>query len=92
MIERFHRHLKSVIIDHKDTGWSDILPIVLLGLLSALKNDRKATSSQLVYGTTLRFPSDLIAIESLQESVTSTYESKLITMMRKLSQKISYYS
>ncbi|GFT82642.1 transposon Ty3-G Gag-Pol polyprotein [Trichonephila clavipes] len=85
MIERFHRHLKSAIIAHKDTGWTDILTIVLLGLRSAMKNDLKATSSQLVYGTTLRLPSDLISSESLQTSVTPTYVSKLISMMRKLS-------
>ncbi|GFV36951.1 uncharacterized protein TNCV_4545391 [Trichonephila clavipes] len=30
-------------------------------LRSAMKNDLKATSSQLVYGTTLRLPSDLIS-------------------------------
>ncbi|GFY66592.1 pro-Pol polyprotein [Trichonephila inaurata madagascariensis] len=61
MIERLNRHLKSAIIAHEDTGWSDILPIVLLGLCSAMKNDLKAASSQLVYGTTLRLPSDLIS-------------------------------
>ncbi|GFT74679.1 retrovirus-related Pol polyprotein from transposon opus [Trichonephila clavipes] len=32
MIERFHRHFKSAIIAHEDAGWTDILPIVLLGL------------------------------------------------------------
>ncbi|GFT95661.1 hypothetical protein TNCV_310611 [Trichonephila clavipes] len=85
MIERFHRHLKGAIIAHEDTGWIDILPIVLLGLRSAMKNDLKATSSQLVYGTTLRLLSDLISSESFQTSVTPTYVSKLITMMRKLS-------
>ncbi|GFT39043.1 transposon Ty3-G Gag-Pol polyprotein [Trichonephila clavipes] len=85
MIERFHRHLKSAIIAHEDTGWTNILLIVLLGLRSAMKNDLKATSSQLVYGTTLSLPSDLISSESLRTSVTPTYVSKLITMMRKLS-------
>ncbi|GFY75943.1 uncharacterized protein TNIN_83381 [Trichonephila inaurata madagascariensis] len=50
-----------------------------------MKNDLKATSSQLVYGTTLSLPSDLISSESLQTSVTPTYVSKLITIMRKLS-------
>ncbi|GFU93887.1 transposon Ty3-G Gag-Pol polyprotein [Trichonephila clavipes] len=82
MIERFHRHLKSAIIAHEDTDWSNILPIVLLGLRSAMKNDLKATSSQLVYGNTLRLPSDLISSESLHTSVAPTYVSKLITMMR----------
>ncbi|GFV15032.1 transposon Tf2-6 polyprotein [Trichonephila clavipes] len=65
MIEQFHGHLKSAIITHEDTGWTDILPIVLLGLRSAMKNDLKATSSQLVYGITLRLPSDLTSSESL---------------------------
>ncbi|GFV83738.1 transposon Tf2-6 polyprotein [Trichonephila clavipes] len=82
MIERFLWYLKSA---HEDTGGSDILPIVLLGLRSVMKNDLKATSSQLVYGTTLRLPFDLISSESLQTSVTLPYISKLITMMRKLS-------
>ncbi|GFW35105.1 pro-Pol polyprotein [Trichonephila clavipes] len=45
MIERFHRHLKSAIIAHENTGWTDILPIVLLRLRSAMKNDLKASSS-----------------------------------------------
>ncbi|GFW05551.1 uncharacterized protein TNCV_437321 [Trichonephila clavipes] len=76
MIERFHRHLKSAIIAHEDTGFTDILPIVLLGLRSAMNNYLKATSSQLVYSTTLRLTSDLISSESLQTSVTPTYVSK----------------
>ncbi|GFW90615.1 uncharacterized protein TNCV_566531 [Trichonephila clavipes] len=50
-----------------------------------MKNDLKATSSELVYGTTLRLPSDLISSESLQTSVTPTYVSRVISMMRKLS-------
>ncbi|GFY25378.1 pro-Pol polyprotein [Trichonephila clavipes] len=85
MIQRFHRHIKSAIIAHEDAGWTDILPIVLLGLRPAMKNNLKATSSQLVYGTTLRLPFDLISSESLQTSVTPIYVSKLISMMRKLS-------
>ncbi|GFW90610.1 hypothetical protein TNCV_566481 [Trichonephila clavipes] len=43
-----------------------------------MKNDLTATSSELVYGTTLRLPSDLISSESLQTSVTPTYVSKKI--------------
>ncbi|GFS70150.1 transposon Tf2-6 polyprotein [Trichonephila clavipes] len=83
------------IID-RYTRWPEVISIedmlaettgraLLNGLRSAMKNDLKATSSQLVYGTTLRLPSDLISSESLQTSVTPTYVSKLISMMRKLS-------
>ncbi|GBN07737.1 hypothetical protein AVEN_251414-1 [Araneus ventricosus] len=53
---------------------------------SAVKNDLNAAGSQLVYGTTLRLPSDLISMDALQTSVTPTHVSKLVTMMRKLSQ------
>ncbi|GFV79133.1 hypothetical protein TNCV_2613191 [Trichonephila clavipes] len=53
MVKRFHRHLKSAIIAHEDAGWTDILPIVLLGLRSAMKNDLNATSSELVYAVTI---------------------------------------
>ncbi|GBM96323.1 hypothetical protein AVEN_182463-1 [Araneus ventricosus] len=51
MFQRLHRHLKSDIITHEDTGWSNVLPIVMLGLRSAVKNDLSATSLwyQLVY-------------------------------------------
>ncbi|GFX12310.1 pro-Pol polyprotein [Trichonephila clavipes] len=73
MIERFHRHLKSAIIAHEDTGWSDILPIVLLGLRSAMKNDLKATSSQLVYGTTLRLPHISSHIFRISSNVCGTH-------------------
>ncbi|GBN76177.1 hypothetical protein AVEN_113621-1 [Araneus ventricosus] len=85
MIERFHRHLKSAIIAHEDTGWSKILPIVFLGLFSEVKNDLNATNSQLVHGTTLCLPSDFISTDALQTSVTPTYVWKLVIMMRKLS-------
>lgn len=84
MIERFHRHLKGSITAHENTKWSDIIPIVLLGLRSAIKKDLNATSSQLVYGTTLRLPSDLISTDNLPGNATPTYVSNLISMMRKL--------
>ncbi|GFV62953.1 hypothetical protein TNCV_4410171 [Trichonephila clavipes] len=43
MIERFHGHLKIAIFVHEDTGWFDILPIALLVLRSAMKNDLRGS-------------------------------------------------
>ncbi|GBN71374.1 Transposon Tf2-8 polyprotein [Araneus ventricosus] len=37
IIERLHRHLKSALKAHNHIKWTEMLPIVLLGLLSALK-------------------------------------------------------
>ncbi|GBN40541.1 Retrovirus-related Pol polyprotein from transposon 412 [Araneus ventricosus] len=60
IVERFHRHLKSSIKAHESTQWSEILPIVLLGIRTAVKEDIKASCAELVYGTTLQLPIDVI--------------------------------
>ncbi|GBO00731.1 hypothetical protein AVEN_263608-1 [Araneus ventricosus] len=60
IVERFHRHLKSSIKAHENTQCSEILPIVLLGIRTAVKEDIKASCAELVYGTTLQLPSDMI--------------------------------
>ncbi|GBN57265.1 hypothetical protein AVEN_17345-1 [Araneus ventricosus] len=60
IVERFHRHLKSSIKAHESTQSSEILPIVLLGIRTAVKEDIKASCAELVYGTTLQVPSDMI--------------------------------
>ena len=38
--------------------WLLDLPLVLLGIRSALKVDLKCSTAELVYGTTLRLPGD----------------------------------
>lgn len=59
LVERLHRQLKAAIMAHTDTAhWVDALPVVLLGLRSALKQDLSCSSAELVYGTTLRLPND----------------------------------
>ncbi|GBL92895.1 hypothetical protein AVEN_54557-1 [Araneus ventricosus] len=60
IVDRYHRHLKSSIKAHESTQWSEILPIVLLGIRTAVKEDIKASCAELVYGTTLQLPSDMI--------------------------------
>ncbi|GFT91631.1 transposon Tf2-6 polyprotein [Trichonephila clavipes] len=37
LVERLHRHLKSAIKAHENSMWSEIIPIVLLGMRSAVK-------------------------------------------------------
>lgn len=68
MIERMHRTLKSAIMAHEDSRWTDTLPIILLGLRSSFKPDIGTTAAELVYGTTLRLPGELIANEDGQIS------------------------
>lgn len=56
MVERWHRTLKSAIKCHASNRWTEILPIVLLGLRVALRKDFNSSSAEMTYGTTLRLP------------------------------------
>ncbi|CAG4967877.1 unnamed protein product [Colias eurytheme] len=59
MVERMHRQLKSALMCHAQT-WSKALPVVLLGMRSALKEDLNVSSAELVYGEPLRLPGELV--------------------------------
>ncbi|KAG8195472.1 hypothetical protein JTE90_002644 [Oedothorax gibbosus] len=61
MVERFHRSLKQALMCHHTLRWTQALPLVLLGLRSAIKEDLGCTSSELVYGSTIRLPSEIIS-------------------------------
>jgi len=65
MIERWHRSLKTAIKCHEYQEWTDVLPTVLLGLRTAIKEDLGATAADLVYGTTLRLPGDIFLGEDI---------------------------
>ncbi|GFX04295.1 hypothetical protein TNCV_3974441 [Trichonephila clavipes] len=84
IIERLHRHLKGALKAHNHIQWTELLPIVLLGMRSALKDDINATCAQFVYGTTLRLPSDLVTSDSINQTANSTYVTSLIQTMRSL--------
>ncbi|GBN41135.1 hypothetical protein AVEN_223292-1 [Araneus ventricosus] len=62
IVERFHRHLKSAIKAHENEKWSELTPIILLGIRRAVKEDLQSSCSELVYGTTLRLPCDMIDV------------------------------
>ncbi|GFX98980.1 transposon Ty3-G Gag-Pol polyprotein [Trichonephila clavipes] len=84
IIERLHRHLKGALKARNHIQWTELLPIVLLGMRSALKDDINATCAQLVYGTTLRLLSDLVTSDSINQTANSTYVTSLIQTMRSL--------
>jgi cleavage and polyadenylation specificity factor subunit 1 len=60
LVERLHRTLKSAIMCHADEQWTDILPLVLLGIRTAYKEDLQASAADLVYGEPLRIPGELL--------------------------------
>ena len=59
IIERFHRQLKAAIkAQELAAHWTQLLPMVLLGIRTALKTDLQCSVAELVYGTTLRLPGE----------------------------------
>lgn len=72
LIERFHRQLKAAIMCHADSSWSESLPLVLLGVRSAFKEDLQSSSAELLYGEPLRLPGDFFGYKSNHETADST--------------------
>ena len=79
MVERFHRQLKAALkAQPNPLSWMDYLPLVLLGIRTALKEDLSATAAEMVYGTTLRLPGEFFTPSSTPALADPTdYVSKL---------------
>nr|VZI04021.1 unnamed protein product [Spirometra erinaceieuropaei] len=61
MVERFHRQLKTALRAAEDPeNWSDNVPVALLGIRAALKSDLDCSAAELVFGTTLRLPGEMV--------------------------------
>ena len=58
MVERFHRIMKASLMARlgNNSNWTEELPVVMLGLRTAFKEDLGCSSAELVYGTQLRLP------------------------------------
>jgi hypothetical protein len=70
LVERLHRTLKASL-KTRLTGphWINELPLVLLGLRTAPKEDLNASPAELVYGSTLTVPGDFIPDSAPQAPV-----------------------
>jgi hypothetical protein len=69
MVERFHRQLKAAI-RCQQRRWTDTLPLVLMGIRSAWKEDLGATVAEMVYGQSLRLPGEFLAPRTPEEAST----------------------
>lgn len=58
IVERWHRSLKAALMCHSPQKWTEVLPIVLLGLRTAVKEDLGYSPVEIVYGSSLRLPGD----------------------------------
>lgn len=87
LVERFHRSMKQALRCHNNPKWSDTLPLVLLGLRSAFKEDLQCTAAELVYSSTVRLPADLISPTKTNCQDPSEFVQHLRTDMQSLTPK-----
>lgn len=63
MVERLHRQLKALLTSRSDRiPWVHNLPLILLGIRSALNQDLGYTAADMVFGTTLPLPGDIFRL------------------------------
>ncbi len=86
LVERFHHQLKAALKAHPHPEhWTEALPLVLLGIRTALKEDLGCTAAELVYGSTLRLPGGFFSQHTVDDNTDpGNYVVGLRTMMQKL--------
>ena len=80
LVERMHRQLKAALRCTATPRWTDALPLILLGIRSALKTDLGCSSSELVYGSPLRLPGEFV--DPARAAVTLTPASYAAQLRR----------
>jgi len=87
IIERFHRQLKTALKARlTNEHWVDELPIVLLGIRAAWKEDLGCSAAELTYGAPLRLPG-VFFDEPQTKEPSSVFLSRLRETMSKLRPK-----
>ena len=80
MVERFHRQLKAALkAQDNPNAWMETLPLILLGIRTALKEDLNSTTAEMVYGTTLRLPGEFF---SPSFTTSLPYPSNFVTQLK----------
>jgi len=52
-VKRLHRTLKAAIMFHADKQWTAALPLVILGIRTAYKEDLQSSEAERAYGERL---------------------------------------
>ncbi|XP_054717281.1 protein NYNRIN-like [Uloborus diversus] len=85
LLERQHRTIKASLRCHlqQSKSWVDALPLVLLGLRSALKEDIGYSSAELLYGSPLRLPGEFVdTIPNVTHSDLEEYQAYRMILLK----------
>nr|CAX83701.1 pol polyprotei [Schistosoma japonicum] len=86
MVKQFYRQLKASLISHSNPSrWTEFLPLVMLGIRTAVKTDSQCSAAELVFGTTLRLPGEFINPHTDSKTLDlGTFADQLRDQMSKL--------
>ncbi len=80
MVERFHRQLKATLkAQPNPDAWMDSLPLILLGIRTAIKEDISSTAAEMVYRFKLRLPGEFF---SFSTTTSLPDPSELVSKLR----------
>ena len=85
LVERFHRQLKASLKAHNTVRWTEVLPLVLLGIRTAIKSDLGCSAAELVFGTTVMLPAQFVSPSQTDSAGDpANYAHRLKRLMREL--------
>ena len=88
LVERFHRTLKASLKARENTvHWSQEIPLVLLGIRTAVKEDLKCSPAEMIYGQALKIPGELF-IKSSSPAPADNDTSDFVIKLRKNMQNV----
>lgn len=89
MVERFHRQLKTAIKCHETDSWAEVLPVIMMGIRAAWKEDLEATRAELMFGHTIRLLGEFLEIDKeYSHEEIKDYVDQLRANMRKLQPRL----
>ena len=92
MVERFHRPMKAALKARlADSAWMTELPLVLLGLRSAWREDADCSPSEMVFGTNPRLPGQMFEKGDESQVPTSQFLAEFKARMNQLTPPAPVY-
>jgi hypothetical protein len=77
MIKSLRHQLEAALICHADENWAEALPLFLLGIRSAWKEDLEASLVELVYGSPLWLPEEFFTPSPAECTDITDFVSRL---------------
>jgi len=83
--------MKASIKCHETEAWTQILPLILLGIRAAWKEDLNSTPAQMVYGESIRLPGQFLSELNREYKNEDTLVTRLRRTMAHLRPKIKQH-